>query len=118
MAESHDSSNDKMYLAIAGSLAGLTAISYVGDLMHMPRPALICLVLLVALVKATLVATFFMHLKVDWSKVRVMIIPAVILAAILVFALMPDIMLAPRAKPGPRPPMETAKSGHTPEHGH
>jgi cytochrome c oxidase subunit IV len=118
MADSHQNSNDKMYLAIAGSLAGLTAISWIGDLLHMPRPTLICLVLLVALVKATLVATFFMHLKVDWTKVKVMIIPAMILAAILVFALMPDITLAQRERRAQRPPVETPKSQRTPAHGH
>src|SRR5262245_2277797 len=116
MAESHNEPSDKMYLAIAGSLAGLTVVSYVGDKLHMPRPALISLVLLVAVVKATLVATFFMHLKFDWSKVKVMLIPAVILAAILVFALLPDITLAPRDKSPPRPPVEKPKSAHAPAH--
>jgi cytochrome c oxidase subunit 4 len=105
-----------MYLAIAGSLAGLTIVSYVGDLMHMPRPALITLVLLVALVKATLVATFFMHLKFDWTKVKIMIIPAIILAMILVFALLPDITMAPREPLAPRPPLE--KVAHAPAKGH
>src|SRR5262245_39145529 len=118
MAETHDGSKDKMYLAIAGSLAGLTAISYIGDKLHLSRPALICLVLAVALVKASLVAAFFMHLNIDWTKVKVMIIPAMILAAILVFALMPDITLASREKRAPRPPIETPKGGHAPAGGH
>lgn len=109
MAESDHGSNDKVYLAIAGSLAGLTVISYIGDLMSMPRPALIVLVLLVALVKASLVAVFFMHLKFDWTKVKVMIIPAIILAVLLVIALLPDITLAPRDKPLARPPLERPK---------
>ena len=112
MAESHNEPTDKMYLAIAASLAGLTIVSYVGDLLHMPRPALICLVLAVAVVKASLVAAFFMHLKVDWTKVKVMIIPALILAAVLVFALLPDITLAMREKPGKKPPVEGAKTSH------
>lgn len=118
MAESHNEPSDKMYLAIAGSLAGLTVVSYVGDLLHMPRPALICLVLLVALVKATLVATFFMHLKFDWSKVKVMLVPAAILAAVLVFALLPDITFAKRDKPNAKPPVETPKASHAPAPGH
>jgi cytochrome c oxidase subunit 4 len=114
MADAHNEPNDKMYLAIAGSLAGLTIVSYIGDLMHMPRPALISLVLIVAIIKASLVAVFFMHLKFDWSKVKIMIIPAVILAAVLVFALLPDITLARRDKPNSKPPVEKKASGHTP----
>jgi caa(3)-type oxidase subunit IV len=100
MSESHNGPSDKMYLAIAGSLAGLTIVSYIGDKLHMPRPALIGLVLLVAVVKASLVAAFFMHLNFDWTKVKVMIIPAIILAAVLVFALMPDITIAGRGPVG------------------
>jgi cytochrome c oxidase subunit 4 len=118
MADSHNEPSDKMYLAIAASLAGLTVISYVGDLIHMPRPALIGLVLAVATVKATLVAAFFMHLKFDWSKVKIMIIPAIVLAAVLVFALLPDITLAMREKAGAKPPVETPKPAHAAAGGH
>jgi cytochrome c oxidase subunit 4 len=118
MADAHNEPSDKMYLAIAGSLAGLTIISYIGDLLHMPRPALICLVLLVALVKATLVATFFMHLKFDWAKVKVMLIPAVILAGVLVFALLPDITLAMREAAAKKPPVEGSKAAAATAPGH
>ena len=118
MADAHNEPSDKMYLAIAGSLGGLTIVSYVGDLLHMPRPALICLVLVVALIKATLVATFFMHLKFDWTKVKVMLVPAAILAAVLVFALLPDITLAMREKPSKKPPVEGAKTAHAAAPGH
>ncbi len=110
MAEAHNEPSDKLYLTIAGSLAVLTGVSYIGDLMDLPRGALICLVLAVAVVKATLVATFFMHLKVDWTKVKIMIIPAILLACVLVFALLPDITLAMREKPGKKPPAEKSKS--------
>jgi caa(3)-type oxidase subunit IV len=110
MAEAHNEPSDKLYLSIAASLGGLTIISYIGDMLHMPRPALITLVLLVALIKATLVAAFFMHLTFDWTKVKIMIIPAIVLAAVLVFALLPDITLATRDKPNPRPPVERPKS--------
>ena len=118
MADAHNEPSDKMYLAIAGSLAGLTVVSYVGDLLHISRPALICLVLAVAMVKATLVATFFMHLKFDWFRVKVMIIPAIILAAVLVFALLPDITLAKRDTPGKKPPVEGASKAHAAASGH
>jgi cytochrome c oxidase subunit IV len=118
MAEAHNEPSDKIYLAIAASLAGLTAISYVGDLMHMPRRALICLVLAVAVVKATLVATFFMHLKWDWAKVRVMLIPALILAAVLVSALLPDITFAPREKVGKPAAASSAAGAHPPAAAH
>jgi cytochrome c oxidase subunit IV len=44
-------------------------------------------------VKALLVVAIFMHLKWDWGRLYFMIIPAMILAPMLVFALLPDIVL-------------------------
>ena len=108
----HNEPTDKLYLAIAGSLAGLTIVSYLADLMRIPRVGLIMVVLCVAVVKATLVATFFMHLKIDWTKVKVMIIPALVLAAVLVFTLLPDITLAMRDRPGRKPPASAAAPPH------
>jgi cytochrome c oxidase subunit 4 len=96
MSESHAEPTDKLYLTIAGALGVLTVISYVADLADLPRTALVFVVLAVAVVKATLVATYFMHLKFDWGNVKVMIIPALILSAVLVFALMPDMTFAQR----------------------
>ena len=118
MAESHSEPSDKLYLMIAASLGGLTIVSYLADLLGLPRGALILVVLSVAVVKATLVASFFMHLKFDWNKVRVMIIPALILACVLVFALLPDITLAMRDKPNTKPPVEKAKTEHAASPGH
>ena len=114
MAE-HNEPSDKMYIGIAVTLGVLTVVSYLADLMHMSRSGLVMVVLSVAVVKATLVATFFMHLKFDWAKVKVMIIPALLLAAVLVLALLPDITLAMRDKAGPAPPAaaaEAAKPAH------
>ena len=118
MSESHSEPSDKLYLMIAASLGGLTIVSYLADLVGLPRGALILVVLSVAVVKATLVATFFMHLKIDWTKVKIMIIPALILAAVLVFALLPDITLAMRDKPNPKPPVEKAQGAHATSPGH
>lgn len=114
MSESRSEPNEKLYLMIAGALFVLTIISYVGDLMHPPRPALIALVLTVAVVKASLVASVFMHLKFEWGKVKVMIIPAIILSAVLVFALLPDITYALRANAtvSPKSPVHTPAAAH------
>jgi cytochrome c oxidase subunit IV len=44
-----------------------------------------------AVIKASLVGWYFMHLKFEGRWVYYMLIPAGILAAVLIFALMPDI---------------------------
>ena len=103
MADDHASPSVKSYLVIGAALAGLTFISFVASETSSSKVVTAMIVLGMATIKASLVATFFMHLKWDWSKVRVMIIPALVLAAVLVCALLPDIAFARRDPPGRAP---------------
>jgi cytochrome c oxidase subunit 4 len=52
------------------------------------------IILGVAVIKATLVGLYFMHLVVDWAKLYFLIFPTFILAAMFITVLMPDIVLA------------------------
>ena len=49
--------------------------------------------LAIALVKAVLVGTYFMHLIVDWPKLYYLIFPTFILGAMFIVVLLPDIVL-------------------------
>ena len=44
-------------------------------------------------VKAVLVAAFFMHLMMDWGRLYFMIIPVLILGIMMIVVLLPDIVL-------------------------
>ena len=57
--------------------------------------------LFLALVKAGLVGWFFMHLKFEGNWVYVLVVPACILATIIVFALTPDMVLKPVTEENP-----------------
>ena len=52
------------------------------------------IILGVAIVKATLVGAYFMHLKFDWRMIYFMLIPVFILATMMMIVLLPDIVLA------------------------
>ena len=52
------------------------------------------IILGVAIVKATLVGAYFMHLVVDWRKLYYLLIPAFILGTMMMIVLLPDIVLA------------------------
>ena len=83
------------YLVVFGALAVFTAISFlVNAVLGQGSTAGLVIIMGVALVKALLVATFFMHLKWDWGKLFFMIIPCVILSVMLIVVLLPDIVLA------------------------
>jgi len=55
----------KTYLTVFGALAVLTALTVTVSYMHLPRVPAISLAVLIALVKASLITAFFMHLKFE-----------------------------------------------------
>ena len=79
------------YLAIFFVLCGCTALSVIFDVLHMPKPVTIVLVLAVACAKAMCVMMFFMHLKFEGNWKYVLLAPTTILSIGLPLALFPDI---------------------------
>lgn len=90
----HDPALFRAYMVIAVLLAVFTAASFVvNGLVHaktLTPMAGFWIILAVAVVKAVLVALYFMHLLADWGKVYFLIVPVLILAAMTVIALLPD----------------------------
>ena len=87
----------QLYLVIFGALCVFTALSFLFNMLahldvitHMTS---VTLIVLVAVVKALCVAAIFMHLKFDWGKLFVIIIPVSIMAVMMVIVLLPDIVL-------------------------
>ncbi|MCX7397016.1 MAG: cytochrome C oxidase subunit IV family protein [Planctomycetales bacterium] len=90
---SHDdhSTHHVNYLAIFFVLCGCTALSVIFDVLHMPKPVTIVLVLAVACAKAMCVMMYFMHLKFEGNWKYVLLAPTTILSIGLPLALFPDI---------------------------
>ena len=88
----------KTYFLIFGALAVCTAISFLVN--EGERHQLIgayagfAMIFAVAVCKAVLVGMFFMHLKLDWTRLYFVIVPVMILAVMLLVVLLPDIVLA------------------------
>ncbi len=96
--EAHHGPTFQTYLVIFGALSVLTIVSFVAN--HFYRAGTITamtsfsIILVVAVIKAVLVAMYFMHLVVDWGRLYYFIIPALVLGALAVVVLLPDIVLA------------------------
>ncbi|MFL5338697.1 MAG: cytochrome C oxidase subunit IV family protein [Gemmataceae bacterium] len=88
--------SDQTFMKVFFVLLVCTALSFALNQLigHHSVVTNFVLILAVAVVKATLVVTFFMHLKIDWRKVFVFIMPTMILAPIVLIVLWPDIVLA------------------------
>jgi cytochrome c oxidase subunit 4 len=96
--ESHNS----LYLKVWGGLAVFTAIEYFYAMGVQHWFFWLVLGLMVcAVIKAAMVGWYFMHLKFEGKWVYAMLIPAGILAVILVAALYPDLALQPVTEENP-----------------
>lgn len=87
----------KSYLVVFVALCIFTAVSFLVNYAvihdHMGVMAGFVVILGVAVVKALLVASYFMHLKWDWNRLYFLIVPVCVLAPMLVLALLPDIVI-------------------------
>ena len=96
VAEEHQQEAHVAYGLVWLWLAVLTGVEYV----YAAKLAdffviLLCGLLVLAGIKAGLVGWYFMHLKFEGSWVYLLIVPAIILATILVLALVPDQAMKP-----------------------
>lgn len=93
--------NVALYLVIFGALSVFTLLSFVvnwaehqfGFSSHTGAS----IIMLIAVCKACLVASIFMHLKWDWGKLYFVIVPVCVLGVMMMIVLLPDIVLAWRA---------------------
>lgn len=89
----HHGPTFKLYMVIAVVLAVCTSLSFLFNQTVPWKVVAFILILGVAIIKAVLVGTYFMHLKWDWRMLYFLIVPAFILGAMMMFVLMPDILL-------------------------
>ncbi|HZW33038.1 MAG TPA: cytochrome C oxidase subunit IV family protein [Isosphaeraceae bacterium] len=96
IAEEHDQESHAPYVWVWFWLLCLTVVEYFYAYYLNPWFLILLLGLLVwAGIKASLVAWYFMHLKFEGKWVYFMIVPACVLAAVLVLALTPDVAMKP-----------------------
>ncbi len=96
VAEEHQQEAHAPYLLVWFGLAILTAVEYFYAFVFKDFFLFLVLGLLtMALVKAGMVGWYFMHLKFEGNWVYLAIVPACVLAAILVLALCPDQAMRP-----------------------
>ena len=81
----------KTYLAVFGALAALTAVTVSVSYLHLARPGAIGIALLIAFVKVSLIAAFFMHLKFEKKVIHIIFYTALFFVLVLLFIVLPDI---------------------------
>ena len=82
------------YYLIFAALLALTAITVTIAFWRAPSELInVALALLVAIIKGSLVALFFMHLKFEGKLIYLIVIVPLILCVLLTCALIPDIIM-------------------------
>jgi cytochrome c oxidase subunit 4 len=90
------------YVRIWAILGVLTAVEYFYALIFKDHfPVLVLGLVSLALVKASMVGWFFMHLKFERKWVYILIIPACVMAVFLTLALSPDMAMKPVVEENP-----------------
>jgi cytochrome c oxidase subunit 4 len=90
------------YMKVFAALAIFTLIEYIWAHIFKDTFATLILGLLFwAVIKASMVGWFFMHLKFEGNWVYAMLVPAGILAIILTTALIPDVAMQPVTEENP-----------------
>src|SRR5262245_28955153 len=85
----------RAYMIVAVVLSICTAASFlVNQTVHIKFMAFV-LILSVAILKAVLVAMYFMHLKWDWKLLYFLIVPVFIMGTMMIVVLLPDGVLNP-----------------------
>ena len=92
-AEEYEESRFATYIKVFVALCVCTALSFVFNFFLGHTGTSMMLILIVAIIKAMLVAAIFMHLKFDWSKLYFLVFPVLILAVMMIIVLLPDIVL-------------------------
>jgi cytochrome c oxidase subunit IV len=80
-------------------------LSFVANLMLGQNINSASVILVVAIIKATLVAGIFMHLKFDWGKLYCIILPVCVVTVMMVIILSIDAALAWHAYPDSAVPL-------------
>lgn len=87
------------YMFVFYALMVCTALSFVVNWMLGQNLRSATIILVVAVIKASLVAAIFMHLKFDWSKLYCIILPVCVVTVMMVIILSIDTALAWHAYP-------------------
>src|SRR5262245_60911323 len=84
----------QMYIFVFIALCVGTGLSFLANLLLGQGQSSFVIIMLVAVVKATLVAMIFMHLKFDWNRVYCIVIPVSVMAVMMMIVFLPDMVFA------------------------
>ena len=109
-AHDHAGPNYRAYLIVFAALSVFTLVSFVVNaIFGTGNHTGAAIIMIVAVIKATLVALIFMHLFWDWRKVLFVLAPISILAVVMMIVLLPDIVIHNNEVHPPETPLQATE---------
>jgi cytochrome c oxidase subunit IV len=116
-AHAHHGPSVSIYWVIFGCLTVLTVLTVAVSRVYLPPVGAVVVAFMIAISKATLVVTFFMHVKYDSKVLRILCVVPTLLTMVLLLALLPDIASHGRQIAGDPALHVVAEADHA-DHGH
>jgi cytochrome c oxidase subunit 4 len=108
MAQAHVHHQEPNYMSIFWALAVLTVLEIGAVYLPLSRLTIGFLLVMFAVVKASLVALYFMHLKFERSTLGIIALTPMILCVFLIFMLLPDLTATGKQHPPTSQPAVSA----------
>ena len=89
MTHSH-TSGFREYLLVWAALAVLTIVALAVGQLHLTKPVAALIYVVITVAKVTLIASVFMHLRLERATLVIIALIPVVFAAVLVIGILPD----------------------------
>jgi caa(3)-type oxidase subunit IV len=89
-AADHAGPTFETYIFVFIALCICTGLSFLANLVFGQGMTSAAIIIVIAVVKASLVASIFMHLKFDWPRLYCIVIPVTVMAIMMMIVLLPD----------------------------
>jgi len=89
-AHTHDAGSKKLFLTVWFWLLAMTGVEVYLAYIHLGVKLMLTLLMGLSIVKATLIISYFMHLRFEKRSLALMLMPAMVFVIVMLFMFFPD----------------------------
>jgi len=86
----HEAGSKKLFIWVWGWLLALTGVELVLAYQNLPLKVMLGLLMTISIIKATLIISYFMHLRFERRSLVLTLMPALVFVIAMMFIVFPD----------------------------
>lgn len=86
----HVAGSKRVFIFVWGWLLALTAVEVVLAYQHLPVKVMLGLLMTLSVIKASLIISYFMHLRYEKRSLTLTLMPALVFVIVMLFLFLPD----------------------------